>query len=301
LIDNNAMGVVPDQRRVELNFLFRFLDSVDFYQFADKTSVPSIRKSTLARLVVPLPPLEEQRRIAAILDKADALRQKRRLAAQKLDSLTSSLFHEHFGKRASSNHNRVVPLANLAEVVSGVTKGRKLPANGVREVPYLRVANVQRGRLDLTELKTIPATPEEISQLRLVDGDILMTEGGDFDKLGRGGILRNPPEDCIHQNHIFRVRVDRNLLLPDFFHHYLQTATPLHYFLGCAKRTTNLASINMTQLRALPVQVPALEAQARFVHEAEKVEALANAYGDRLSRHESLFSSLQHRAFQGEL
>jgi type I restriction enzyme S subunit len=150
-------------------------------------------------------------------------------------------------------------------------------------------------------LKTIPATPEEISQLRLVDGDILMTEGGDFDKLGRGGILRNPPEDCIHQNHIFRVRVDRNLLLPDFFHHYLQTATPLHYFLGCAKRTTNLASINMTQLRALPVQVPALEAQARFVHEAEKVEALANAYGDRLSRHESLFSSLQHRAFQGEL
>src|SRR5437868_1883761 len=98
-------------------------------------------------------------------------------------------------------------LETIADIEGGITKDQKRRHDGpVREVPYLRVANVQRGYLDLTELKTILATEEEIESLRLCPGDILFTEGGDRDKLGRGWVWNGEVEECIHQNHIFRAR-----------------------------------------------------------------------------------------------
>ena len=92
----------------------------------------------------------------------------------------------------------------LGEITSGVAKGSKMAADvEVREVPYLRVANVQRGFLDLSEVKTILATAHDIAELTLKDGDVLFNEGGDRDKLGRGWVWRNEVADCIHQNHVF--------------------------------------------------------------------------------------------------
>ena len=91
-----------------------------------------------------------------------------------------------------------------------------------------------------------------------------MTEGGDPDKLGRGAIIREPLENCIHQNHIFRVRLNESIVLPDFFEEYLQHQRAKRYFLGCAKQTTGIASINMKQLRALPVLIPPLKLQQQF-------------------------------------
>lgn len=91
-----------------------------------------------------------------------------------------------------------------------------------------------------------------------------MTEGGDPDKLGRGAIIREPMENCIHQNHIFRVRLNRKAILPEFFAEYLQHQKSKRYFLRCAKQTTGIASINMKQLRALPVLVPPIGTQEKF-------------------------------------
>src|SRR6185312_7237318 len=100
-----------------------------------------------------------------------------------------------------------------------------------------------------------------IKELVLLEGDVLLTEGGDFDKLGRGAMLEEKLPTCIHQNHVFRVRVDPAKLNPVYFAKYLLTDEAREYFLGCAKRTTNLASINMTQLRALPLFLPPLSQQ----------------------------------------
>ena len=83
-----------------------------------------------------------------------------------------------------------VPLAELADVTAGVTLGRKLPRFGTVELPYLRVANVQDGYLDLSEVKTVRVRPNEIARYRLQPGDVLMNEGGDYDKLGRGTVWR---------------------------------------------------------------------------------------------------------------
>lgn len=124
---------------------------------------------------------------------------------------------------------------------------------------------------DWTTVKTIMATQSEIDQYRILPKDVLMTEGGDPDKLGRGAIIRELLENCIHQNHIFRVRLDRGTILPEFFSEYLQHQKAKQYFLRCAKQTTGIASINMKQLRALPVLLPPIEVQKMFANFVEKV------------------------------
>jgi len=143
----------------------------------------------------------------------------------------------------------------LGEIVSGIAKGTKRANNvPVREVAYLRVANVQRGYLDLTEVKSIVATEREITELTLKNGDILFNEGGDRDKLGRGWIWHNEVVNCIHQNHVFRMRTHVEEMQPELISHHGNTFGKL-WFQNAGKQTTNLASINLSMLRAFPVPV----------------------------------------------
>lgn len=148
----------------------------------------------------------------------------------------------------------------LGEIASGVAKGSKRANNlAVREVPYLRVANVQRGYLDLSEVKTILATEQDITELSLQDGDVLFNEGGDRDKLGRGWVWRDQIFECIHQNHVFRMRPYIADMQSELISHHGNTFGKL-WFQKAGKQTTNLASINMTMLRMFPVPVaPATE------------------------------------------
>ncbi|HZF96761.1 MAG TPA: hypothetical protein VEY92_00695 [Pseudoxanthomonas sp.] len=144
----------------------------------------------------------------------------------------------------------------LGEIASGVAKGTKKVSNvPTREVPYLRVANVQRGYLDLTHVKTIEATECDIAELRLLPGDILFNEGGDLDKLGRGWIWNGEVAECIHQNHVFRMRPVLSATPSEFISHH-GNCFGKEWFKRAGKQTTNLASINMTMLRAFPIPVP---------------------------------------------
>lgn len=153
----------------------------------------------------------------------------------------------------------------IGEIVSGVAKGTKraTPVT-MREVPYLRVANVQRGYLDLSEIKTILATEKDIEQLTLKEGDILFNEGGDRDKLGRGWIWKSEIEECIHQNHVFRCRLYDPNFVPELISYHGNTFGKL-WFERAGKQTTNLASINMGILKRFPVPViPVLEQKFIF-------------------------------------
>lgn len=153
----------------------------------------------------------------------------------------------------------------IGEIVSGVAKGTKRATPvPMREVPYLRVANVQRGYLDLSEIKTILATEKDIEQLTLKEGDILFNEGGDRDKLGRGWIWKSEIEECIHQNHVFRCRLYDPNFVPELISYHGNTFGKL-WFERAGKQTTNLASINMGILKRFPVPViPVLEQKFIF-------------------------------------
>ena len=161
-------------------------------------------------------------------------------------------------------------LAQISDVKGGVTKGRHYRAGeSLTEVPYLRVANVQRGYLDLSEIKTIKVTQEVADQLALVPDDILFTEGGDRDKLGRGWVWNGEVEGCIHQNHVFRSR----LLLSEMHSEFVSwwgNSFGQTFFNQSGKQTTNLASINLSVLSGFPVPLPPLTEQRRIAAEVKR-------------------------------
>ena len=153
-----------------------------------------------------------------------------------------------------------VPLHKIAEIRTGLAKGKQGLKEPV-ELPYLRVANVQDGHIDLKEVKTIQVGRADIDRYALLAGDVLMTEGGDFDKLGRGAVWAGEIAPCLHQNHVFAVRPNADYLDSSFLSALSASEYGRNYFLSCAKRSTNLASINSSQLKTFPVLLPQLDEQ----------------------------------------
>jgi type I restriction enzyme S subunit len=295
----NTHVILPKPEKVKVRFLWYLLNDEAFW-IKGGTAQPFVKVLDSLKKRIAVPPLQVQERIVKLLDEADKLQKLRAEADRRTDALVPALFHDMFfeGRARISPDIR---LEHVAEVVSGVAKGRKFNGTKPIEVLYLRVANVQAGHLDLTEIKTILALPSEAKELALQRGDVLLTEGGDFDKLGRGAMLEKDMPDCIHQNHVFRVRVNRAKLEPIYFAKFLLTPEARAYFLSCAKRTTNLASINMRQLRALPIPVPPLPLQQEFSDRVREIQGLEGEQVASRMRLDGLFKSMRHRAFTGEL
>ena len=294
----DGVKVLRPKIEADLKYLYHFLKSLD---------IPSAgydrHYKYLKRIEVLLPPFPEQRRIAAILDQADALRAKRREALAQLDSLTQSIFIEMFGDPVANplGWPETLKLGAAADIVSGVTKGRKIGDLPTRIVPYLAVANVQDKALSLAGVKMIEASESEIWRYRLLRNDLLLTEGGDPDKLGRGTLWNDEMPECIHQNHIFRVRLTDAAVLPLFLNWLVGSARGKKYFLRSAKQTTGIASINMTQLREFPLLLPPMALQQSFASRVQSVEFLKAKHRAALAELDALFASLQHRAFAGTL
>ena len=228
-----------------------------------------ISKAIVSEIEINVPEIEEQHEIVKILEKVNTIIRFRKQELSVLDTLVKARFVEMFENKTEYDQFR---LEEIADIVSGITKGRKTKCGELREVPYMAVSNVKDGYIDWTTVKTILATEDEIIQYKLLPDDVLMTEGGDPDKLGRGAIISLPPKDCIHQNHIFRVRLDETRILPRYFSAYLQSPQAKTYFLRAAKQTTGIASINMRQLRGLPTIVPPIEQQLKYVSFSEQVD-----------------------------
>lgn len=262
-----------------------------------------VNATSLKSLSVPLPPIAEQKRITGILDKAEELRGLRRKALEQLDAIAQSSFLEMFGDPLTNPKGWMsnMSLGEVADIASGITKGRKLSGKATREIPYLAVINVQDRALNLNILKTIEASEDEISRYRLKKDDLLLTEGGDPDKLGRGTLWSEEIPECIHQNHVFRVRLTSNSIHPLFLNWLVGSQRGKQYFLKSAKQTTGIATINMTQLRGFPLLIPPTDLQEKFARRVDVIEQLKVTHRESLAQLDALFASLQHRAFRGEL
>ena len=268
-----------------LEMVLRSPKSIEFYRSKLTGTVNRrghMSDADFLSMDIPLPDRDTQSKILKTMKQTTSVLCSRQQQLTKLDELIKARFVEMFGDMLLNSLDwPEKSLEGLADIVSGITKGRKTTEAELIEVPYMAVSNVKSGYIDWTTVKTILATKQEIEQYRLMPDDILMTEGGDPDKVGRGAIIKNPLENSIHQNHIFRVRLDESELLPAYFAEYLQHQKAKRYFLGCAKQTTGIASINMRQLRALPVLIPPLPLQnqfADFVAEVDKSKLFAELF-----------------------
>lgn len=300
---NNHAHVLRPSRAVDFRYLVRVLEHYDARRFLTGSTRQKLTKGGASRMPIPVPGIEEQRRIAAILDHTDDLVTKRQQSVALLDHLSEAMFLDMFGDPLTNSagwpSDRI--LGDIAAISSGITKGRRLPAAQLRSVPYLAVANVQVGRLQLDTIKRIDATEDEIARYRLQAGDIVLTEGGDPDKLGRGTVWADEIEECIHQNHIFRVRVTNANFEPSFVSKLLASERGRRYFLRSAKQTTGIASINKSQLRSFPMLQPPVALQQAFVDRLRRSADLASQLKQSQGELEDLFSAVRQRAFAGAL
>ena len=294
IIEDNSGG------QLYMPYLYYFMEGYikELRRQAIGGVIKYIKLGNLTDALIELPSVDAQKKIVNILKKAKQLLSLSNNEILKLDELVNARFVEMFGDMyLNSKGWPEAKLESMADVVSGITKGRKTKAEDLTEVPYMAVSNVKDGYIDWTTVKTIEATQQEIEKYRLLADDVLMTEGGDPDKVGRGAIIKEPLENCIHQNHIFRVRLDESMMRPEFFAEYLQHQRSKRYFLGCAKQTTGIASINMTQLRALPVLMPPLSRQEEFVLFKAQVNKSKVAIQKALDKTQMLFDSLMQEYF----
>lgn len=252
-------------------------------------------------ILIPSSPAE-QSHIAEILSVMDKAIEKTEALIAKYQQIKAGLMHDLFThgitadgklrpprKQAPELYQetpigwipkewKIKPLGVLAEIVSGVTLGAKGEISDEIGVPYLRVANVQDGYFDLTEVKTVRVSRSQFEKLQLRYGDVLMNEGGDFDKLGRGSVWQEEIKPCIHQNHVFRVRPRDGQLRSYFLAFWSQSEMGKKYFVLSSKQSTNLASINSTQLNRFPVALPSSIEQERI----ESRIVAHNGYADSL-------------------
>lgn len=295
--------VLRDENNVfDKKFLYYYLSAPITYKkfksMAVGGVVNNLNSDMVRKVRVPIPSQEEQHRISDRLDKVSNVIFLRNQQLAKLDDLVKARFVEIFGDVFLNPMEwPEKKLVSLADIVSGITKGRKTTETDLQEVPYMAVSNVKDGYIDWTTVKTILATRREIEQYRLMPDDILMTEGGDPDKVGRGAIIKMPLKNSIHQNHIFRVRLNEQEILPDFLAEYLQHQKAKRYFLGCAKQTTGIASINMRQIKALPTLVPPLSLQNQFAAFVERVDKQKQTVQQSLEKLELMKKALMQEYF----
>jgi len=280
---------------IDAKYLLRNLLSPEFITRVNETTfgarMPRAEWSEIGNIPILVPSLPEQRAIAAYLDHETAQLDALIAATEHLLDLLAEKRRALITHAVTRGLNPDVPLRDsgvewlglvpthwetrklkmVAEVRTGVAKGRNFGGASTIQVSYLRVANVQDGYLDLSDVAEIEIQPHELDGFRLKKGDLLMNEGGDADKLGRGAIWSGSIDPCVHQNHVFAVRchdVD-----PEWLAWTIKGDHAKVYFESRSKQSTNLASISSTNLQEVTIPTPPAGEQRTIVEYIESETA----------------------------
>jgi type I restriction enzyme S subunit len=272
----------------------------------------TISYEQFATVPLPVPPRAEQESLTCFLDRETAridnliAKQKRLivLLQKKRQALITHAVTQGLDPTAPMKesgvewlghvpaHWEVAKLKHVAQVRGGVAKGRNLKGQQTVKLPYLRVANVQDGYFDLTEVVKIEVAISEVDRYRLQKGDVLMNEGGDYDKLGRGDVWSGEIDPCLHQNHVFAVRPLR--INPEWLSVLTGSDYAKRFFESRAKKTTNLASISSSNLSELPVVIPSKEEQRELLVKLDRECSSLDALISKAERMVAL--SQEHRS-----
>jgi type I restriction enzyme S subunit len=262
-------------------------------QFVNKAvNQASISTTNLKSLQFPLPPLDEQRRIAAILDQADDLRRKRREALDRVDQLGQSDLTELLSRGQYT-------IRKLRDVCQRITDGtHQAPVWATSGIPFIFVSNIRNQSISLQTDKFVSeATYAGLTRSNLIEmGDVLYTAVGSY-----GNAARIETTDrFIFQRHVAHIKPDRTVLEGAFLSYVLETPDLRRQ---ADKTATGLAqkTVTLEQLKGFSIPVPPLEVQRAFATHVAEIDKLKSHHRAHLAKLDKLFASLQHRAFRGEL
>jgi type I restriction enzyme S subunit len=300
--DNNVMGISFNQELVSRDYAFRFLDTLNFYELSNSTTVPSIRKGDIATIKIPLPPLEEQKRIAGILDQADALRRLRTRALEKLNTLGQAIFHEMFGDPILNE--RKWPSAEIGKTAIKISDGNyaeKYPkASDFVEtgVPFIRANNIRNGTVMADDLRYISVKKHELLKKgHLQTGDVLITTRG---KIGNLAVVPKQFYDANINAQLVLMRCVDKAVQPDFLYYQLSQQS---FQIQFEKIQTGVAlkQLPVGRLKQLSIILPPLNLQNDFAEKMQSILKQHEHFESVSQKFTSLFASLQDRAFRGEL
>lgn len=314
IITSAYLAVKPDETRVEPRFMLYLLKSYDFHQVLHSIG-SGIRKTLkyqdFKNLKIIAPDLDTQRRIADYLDteckKIDTIIEDARASIEDYKAWKAATLYEAVTKGTNKEnstrdsgvswigsiptHWQVSKIGRFIKIRSGITLGKTYPqGTKLIEMPYLRVANVKAEGFALEDVAKIKVTPEEAEKYALKSGELLMTEGGDRDKLGRGTIWHEEISPCLHQNHVFAVTCDENWLLTEYLAYLTASPVGREYFDLTAKKTTNLASTNSNTIMQFKVPIPPVSEQREIVALLDQKCAAIN---DLIAEKTELISDLE--------
>lgn len=289
LIDNNAMGIRPHVHHVLLDYFFHFICNVRMETLAEATTVPSIKKSVIEKIEIPVPTLKEQQRIATELNHVDNLLSLRKQQLAKLDELVKSRFVEMFGDTASSDWR------TMAEICSIITDGTHQPPKFVSDgIPFLFVSNITRNILTYNAEKFIDEQTyhELIKRTPIEIGDILLSTVGSY---GHPAVVKEPTRFCF-QRHIAYLKPKADMVDSDYLHGAILSsivqAQIEEKVKGIAQKT-----LNLSEIRTIRVPVPEIHMQRAFAHFAAETDKSKLSVQQSIDQLETLKKSLMQKYF----
>jgi type I restriction enzyme S subunit len=266
--------------------------------FATGTTRSRISRGNLAKIKIPLPPLPDQRRIAEILDKADALRAKRRAALAQLDTLTQSIFLHMFGDPATNPKGWSV--RTIGDLLESASYGTSEKSEGTGQFAVLRMNNITRtGEIDLSNLKYMNLDESEHERYLTRTGDVLFNRTNSPDLVGKAAIFREA-RPMAYAGYLIRLRVNREND-PEYLASFLNSGYSKRVLRGMCKSIIGMANINATEVQAIRIPQPPVRIQNEFAYRVTGVEKLRSTHRTSLAEFDTLFASLQQRAFEGRL
>jgi type I restriction enzyme, S subunit len=270
--------------------------------FATGTTRSRISRSNLGKVKIPVLPLPEQRRIAEVLDRAEALRAKRRAALAQLDTLTQSIFLDLFGDPACNPMGW--PRTRLGDlIIVGPQNGLYKPSTDYGSgTPILRIDAFYDGAVTkLGILKRVRLSDKERELYELRSDDIVVNRVNSMEYLGKSALIPKLDEPTVFESNMMRFEVDRQRVEPRYAVEFLQSMFVKGQILTAAKHAVNQSSINQQDVQDFRINVPPIKVQREFTRSVASVEKLGATQHASLSELDALFAVLQHRAFRGEL
>lgn len=307
LVSSHYFLFVIDETKLERAFLDYFIRTQAFREQVaaqGSTNYAAIRPTHVLGYEIPLPSLAEQRRVVARIEELAAQIQEARTLRQQATEETEALA----GAEAKQLFDRVAdrsPIETSGDVRGGIQKSpHRLP--GANPVRYLTVAHVQRNRILTGDPRYFEVTAAELERWRLCAGDVLIIEGnGSADQIGRTALFRGEIDDCVHQNHVIRIRPDTSRLLPEFLNSFLNSPAGQEAVQAQSRTTSGLRTLSVGRIKAIQAPVPPLPDQRRIVAELDalqaEVDALKRLQTETAAELDALLPAILDRAFKGEL
>lgn len=300
-VNGNAMALDNLIENVDIHFLSHYLKQRGFEDVISGSAQPQITRQGLSKITIPIPPLQEQQRIATVLDHADSIRHKNRQILEKYNELAQSVFNEMFGDPVNNpNGFKTVYLnESITDVTNGISRRRKTEKNLGSIV--LRLRDIRENYVAYSDVNRIDLNISEQKKYLINPGDLLFIRvNGNPDFVGRCAVFKGFNEPVFFNDHIMRVRVE-NDFNPIFLSHFLNSSHGKLEIKKHLKTSAGQHTISQEGLMKISLYKPQINLQNHFAEIIEKINIQKIGTQKSLEKSEELFQSLLQRAFKGEL